>query len=187
MATAYEILRQIVVIGMLPKSKVRADLIAVYQQNLVALTTLIPVGKHDAPLPVVTVADIEALTGGEMVAFIKGAALILGPSLQYGKHCICNMPGCVILPVAAYVALLREDVGLARKNWKTFAKIPRLCGEKLPIRMEEVDQQLDLRRLTFDQFIAELTGDGGDLSESELGRVAAERIEKAFEIERYRR
>jgi hypothetical protein len=120
---------------------------------------------------------VEELSLQERVAFLKGASLLLGDRLRPGQDCICNMLAAVILPVAAYASLLREDVALARKTWKTFAKIPRLCAEKLKIEKEEDDEHLDLRRLTFDQYISELTGDRRGLSESELGRLAAERIE----------
>jgi hypothetical protein len=75
---------------------------------------------------------------------------------------------------------------MARKIWKDFANIPRLCGEKLRIKKEEGDEFLDLRKLTFEQFIIKITGSSWDLSEVELGRLAAEQIEEAFELNDYR-
>jgi hypothetical protein len=181
------VLRNLILIGQLPRSMTRTELLAAYD-GLVDTRTdfcrLVPRGfstERD-----LKANDVEGLTREERVSFLKGVALLLEGRLISGKHCICHMPAAVILPVAAYASLLREDVGLARKTWKAFAKIPRLCAEKLQIEKEEGDEHLDLRKLTFDQFIAEVTGSRRDLSEVELGRLAAERIEKAFELERHR-
>jgi hypothetical protein len=90
------------------------------------------------------------------------------------------------LPVAAFASILQEDFNMARKIWKSFANIPRLCGEKLRIEKEEGEEFLDLRKLTFEQFIMKITGSSWVLSEVELGRLAAERIEEAFELNNYR-
>ena len=181
------LLRALILIGQLPRSRARTELLAAYD-GLVDTRTdfcrLVPRGfstERD-----LKANDVEGLTREERVSFLKGVALLLEGRLISGKHCICHMPAAVILPVAAYASLLREDIGLARKTWKAFAKIPRLCAEKLQIVKEETDEHLDLRKLTFDQFIAEVTGSRRDLSEVELGRLAAERIEKAFELERHR-
>ena len=181
------LLRALILIGQLPRSRTRTELLAAYD-GLVDTRTdfcrLVPRGfstERD-----LKANDVEGLTREERVSFLKGVALLLEGRLISGKHCICHMPAAVILPVAAYASLLREDVGLARKTWKAFAKIPRLCAEKLQIEKEEGDEHLDLRKLTFDQFITEVTGSRRDLSEVELGRLAAERIEKAFELERHR-
>ena len=181
------LLRALILIGQLPRSRARTELLAAYD-GLVDTRTdfcrLVPRGfstERD-----LKANDVEGLTREERVSFLKGVALLLEGRLISGKHCICHMPAAVILPVAAYASLLREDVGLARKTWKAFAKIPRLCAEKLQIEKEEGDEHLDLRKLTFDQFIAEVTGSRRDLSEVELGRLAAERIEKAFELDRHR-
>lgn len=181
------LLRALIVIGQLPRSRVREELLAAYDgrdDSHNGFHRLIPRGfgvERD-----LRASDVEELSLQERVAFLKGAALLLGDRLRSGQDCICNMPAAVILPVAAYASLLREDVGLARKTWKTFAKIPRLCAEKLQLNREEDEHHLDLRRRTFDQFISELIGHRLDLSESELGRLAAERIEEAFELERHR-
>ena len=181
------LLRALILIGQLPRSRARTELLAAYD-GLVDTRTdfcrLVPRGfstERD-----LKANDVEGLTREERVSFLKGLALLLEGRLISGKHCICNMPAAVILPVAAYASLLREDIGLARKTWKAFAKIPRLCAEKLQIEKEETDEHLDLRKLTFEQFIAEVTGSRRDLSEVELGRLTAERIEKAFELERHR-
>ena len=181
------LLRALILIGQLPRSRARTELLAAYD-GLVDTRTdfcrLVPRGfstERD-----LKANDVEGLTREERVSFLKGVALLLEGRLISGKHCICNMPAAVILPVAAYASLLREDIGLARKTWKAFAKIPRLCAEKLQIEKEETDEHLDLRKLTFDQFITEVTGSRRDLSEVELGRLAAERIEKAFELDRHR-
>ena len=181
------LLRALILIGQLPRSRTRTELLAAYD-GLVDTRTdfcrLVPRGfstERD-----LKANDVEGLTREERVSFLKGVALLLEGRLISGKHCICHMPAAVILPVAAYASLLREDVGLARKTWKAFAKIPRLCAEKLQIEKEETDEHLDLRKLAFDQFIEEVTGSRRDLSEVELGRLTAERIEKAFELERHR-
>jgi hypothetical protein len=181
------LLRALILIGQLPRSRSRAELLAAYDGRYDShndFYRLIPRGfEAEGNL---LASDIEELSLVERVAFLKGASLLLGDRLRASVPCICHMPAAVILPVAAYASLLREDVGLARKTWKAFAKIPRLCAEKLQIEKEEGDEHLDLRKRTFDQFITEITGPRRDLSEVELGRLAAERIEKAFELERHR-
>ena len=181
------LLRALILIGQLPRSRTRSELLAAYDGLVDTRTDFCRLVPHGFSTERELKAnDVEGLTREERVSFLKGVALLLEGRLISGKHCICHMPAAVILPVAAYASLLREDVGLARKTWKTFAKIPRLCAEKLQIRREEGEHHLDLRRLTFDQFISELTGDRRGLSESELGRLAADRIEEAFELERHR-
>lgn len=186
--SARSLLRRLILLGRLPDSRTRSERLAAYD-GLVDKRTdflrLVPCGfSAERELKA---NDVEGLTSEERVSFLKGVALLLEGRLISGEHCICHMPAAVILPVAAYASLLREDVGLARKTWETFAKIPRLCAEKLQIEKEEGDEHRDLRKLTFDQFITEITGSRRDLSEVELGRLAAERIEKAFELERHRR
>jgi hypothetical protein len=181
------VLRNLILIGQLPRSMTRTELLAAYDlscEGEASLYRFLPRG-FGAERNLLA-SDVEELSLVERVAFLKGASLLLGDRLRARVPCICHMPSAVILPVAAYASLLREDVGLARKTWKAFAKIPRLCAEKLQIEKEEGDEHLDLRKLTFDQFIAEVTGSRRDLSEVELGRLAAERIEKAFELERHR-
>ena len=185
------VLRNLILIGQLPRSRTRSELLSAYDGLVDARTDfcrLVPRGfSTERELKA---NDVEGLTREERVSFLKGVALLLEGRLISGKHCICHMPAAVILPVAAYASLLREDVGLARKTWKAFAKIPRLCAEKLTdelkIKKEEGDEHLDLRKLTLDQFITEITGSRRDLSEVELGRLAAELIEKAFELDRHR-
>lgn len=181
------LLRALILIGQLPRSRTRSELLAAYDGLVDTRTDFCRLVPHGFSTERELKAnDVEGLTREERVSFLKGVALLLEGRLISGKHCICHMPAAVILPVAAYASLLREDVGLARKTWKAFAKIPRLCAEKLQIKKEEGDEHLDLRKRTFDQFITEITGPRRDLSEVELGRLAAERIEKAFELERHR-
>jgi hypothetical protein len=184
------VLRNIILIGQLRRSAVRTELLAAYDDNDDSICSnqllqFLP-RKFEAERELLA-SDVEKLPIVERVAFLKGASLLLGDRLRAVVHCICNMPPAVILPVAAFASILREDVGLARKSWKEFANIPRYCAESLRIEREEGEGFVDLRKFTFDQFIAELTEERSGLSESELGRVAAERIEKAFELERYRR
>ena len=178
MTAIAKILRHVVVIGMLPRSKVRAALVDDYAGEE-ATTTLIPAGMAtEADL---RVADIEALTDVELVAFLKGAALILGPSLRRETHCICNMRGCVIWPVAAYATLLRRDVGRARKAWKAFAEIPRLCAERLPF-----GHPVDLRAIEFEEFVLRLSADQ-DMEERTFATraaAAAKRLTELFELAR---
>ena len=181
------LLRALILIGQLPRSRTRSELLAAYDGLVDTRTDFCRLVPHGFSTERELKAnDVEGLTREERVSFLKGVALLLEGRLISGKHCICHMPAAVILPVAAYASLLREDVGLARKTWKAFAKIPRLCAEKLQIKKEEGDEHLDLRKRTFDQFITEITGPRRDLSEVELGRLAAERIEKAFELESHR-
>lgn len=181
------LLRALILIGQLPRSRTRSELLAAYDGLVDTRTDFCRLVPHGFSTERELKAnDVEGLTREERVSFLKGVALLLEGRLISGKHCICHMPAAVILPVAAYASLLREDVGLARKTWKAFAKIPRLCAEKLQIKKEEGDEHLDLRKRTFDQFITEITGPRRDLSEVELGTLAAERIEKAFELERHR-
>jgi len=181
------LLRALILIGQLPRSRARTELLAAYDGLVDTRTDFCRlVLRGFSTERDLKVNDVEGLTREERVSFLKGVALLLEGRLISGKHCICHMPAAVILPVAAYASLLREDIGLARKTWKAFAKIPRLCAEKLQIEKEEGDEHLDLRKLTFDQFITEVTGSRRDLSEVELGRLTAERIEKAFELERHR-
>ena len=185
------LLRALILIGQLPRSRTRSELLAAYDGLVDTRTDFCRLVPHGFSTERELKAnDVEGLTREERVSFLKGVALLLEGRLISGKHCICHMPAAVILPVAAYASLLREDVGLARKTWKAFAKIPRLCAEKLTeelkIKKEEGDEHLDLRKRTFDQFITEITGPRRDLSEVELGRLTAERIEKAFELERHR-
>ena len=181
------LLRALILIGQLPRSRTRSELLAAYDGLVDTRTDFCRLVPHGFSTERELKAnDVEGLTREERVSFLKGVALLLEGRLISGKHCICHLPAAVILPVAAYASLLREDVGLARKTWKAFAKIPRLCAEKLQIKKEEGDEHLDLRKRTFDQFITEITGPRRDLSEVELGTLAAERIEKAFELERHR-
>ncbi|NBV52463.1 MAG: hypothetical protein EBR83_02845 [Verrucomicrobia bacterium] len=178
MATLAEILRHVVIIGMLPKSRVRAALIAAYARER-ALTELVPDGLVFESNP--RVADVETLTDAELVAFLKGAALILGPSLRREAHCICNMRGCFVWPLAAYVTLLRRDVVRARKAWKAFAAIPRLCAERLPF-----GHPVDLRDMEFEEFVLRLSTDL-DMEEPTFAAraaAAATRITEAFELDR---
>jgi hypothetical protein len=180
------LLRNIILIGQLRRSAVRTELLAAYDGNdeghdfYQFLPRGFEVKRH------LLASDVEELSLAERVAFLKGASLLLGDRLRAKGYCICSMPSGVILPVAAFVSILREDFDLARKTWKEFANIPRLCGEKLRIEIEEGEQFVDLRKLTFDQFITKITGSPQNLSEVELGRLTAEQIEKAFKLENYR-
>jgi len=180
------LLRNIILIGQLRRSAVRTELLAAYDGNDQGhdFYQLLPRGfeakRH------LLASDVEELSLAERVAFLKGASLLLGDRLRARVPCICHMPSAVILPVAAFASILQEDFNMARKIWKEFANIPRLCGEKLRIGREEGEQFVDLRKLTFEQFIMKITGSSWDLSEVELGRLAAEQIEEAFELNDYR-
>jgi hypothetical protein len=180
------LLRNIILIGQLRRSAVRTELLAAYDGNDEGhdFYQLLPRG-FGAERNLLA-SDVEELSLAERVAFIKGASLLLGDRLRARVHCICSMPPAVILPVAAYASILQEDFNMARKIWKEFANIPRLCGEKLRIEREEGEQFVDLSKLTFEQFIMKITGSSWDLSEVELGRLAAEQIEEAFELNNYR-
>lgn len=186
------LLRNLILIGQLSRTTTRAELLAAYDlttEGMATLYRLTPRGfLAERELKA---SDVEALSLAERVAFLKGASLLLGDRLRRGGDCICSMQAIVILPVAAYASILREDVVLARKLWKTFANIPRLCAEKLELRRNDDEAgQVDLRTRTFDGFIHELTGDigaFGEENESQLGLLAAERIEQAYRLASHRR
>jgi hypothetical protein len=180
------LLRNIILIGQLRRSAVRTELLAAYDGNDDGhdFYKFLPRG-FEAERKLLA-SDVEELSLAERLAFIKGASLLLRDRLRAKVYCICSMPSGVILPVAAYASILQEDFNMARKIWKEFANIPRLCGEKLRIEREEGEQFVDLSKLTFEQFIMKITGSSWDLSEVELGRLAAEQIEEAFELNNYR-
>ena len=182
MTTVAEIIRRITIIGLLPKSAVRSELIAAYDDEN-ALTTLIPAGvTAEREL---AIRDVETLPPAERVAFLKGAALILGPALRENAYCICNMRAAVILPIAAFTSLLRDDVARARKAWLTFAKIPRLCAERLPL-----DREARNGRLSFEEFVLKMAQQDLRLIETDfadLAQAAAERIDQAYDLVARRR
>ena len=184
------LLRNLILIGQLPRSTTRAERRGAYdgpgadQWNFHGL---IPRGFSAERR--LRASDVEELSLAEKAAFLKGASLLLSDRLRAGGDCICNMQAIVILPVAAYASLLREDVGLARKSWKAFAKIPRLCAERIELRRPDENSPADLRGLSFDEFIDRLTSVrrddfGGD--EAILGVLAADRIEMAFALANHR-
>jgi hypothetical protein len=182
------LLRNLILIGQLRRSATRTELLAAYEgqyENHNDFYRLIPRG-FTAERDLIAF-DVEELSLQERVAFLKGASLLLGERLRTGGDCICNMLAVVTLPVAAYASIMREDIGLARKAWKAFANIPRLCAEKLELQKLDGEHHLDLRKRTFEQFINELAGSRRNLSESELGRLAAEQIEMSFSREKRRR
>ena len=183
------LLRNLILIGQLPRSATRTELLAAYEgqhENHNDFYRLIPRG-FTAERDLIA-SDVEELSLQERVAFLKGASSLLGERLRTGGDCICNMLAAVILPVAAYASLLREDIGLARKTWKAFANIPRLCAEKLELEKQEGEGHLDLRKRTFEQFIDELAGNRRkDLTMDGRGMLAAEKIEKAFKLAQHRR
>ncbi len=185
------LLRNIILIGQLSRTTTRTELLASYdlsREGEASLYRLTPCGfLAERELKA---SDVEALSLAERVAFLKGASLLLGDRLRRGGDCICNMQAIVILPVAAYASILREDVVLARKLWKTFANIPRLCAEKLQLRRNDDEEgQVDLRRRSFDDFIQELTAKthvSFDADESRLGALAADQIEQAYRLSSHR-
>jgi hypothetical protein len=185
------LLRNIILIGQLSRTTTRNELLAAYdlsREGEASLYRLTPRGfLTERELKA---SDVEALSLAERVAFLKGASLLLGDRLRRGGDCICNMQAIVILPVAAYASILREDVVLARKLWKTFANIPRLCAEKLQLRRHDDEEgQVDLRRRSFDDFIRELTAKthvGFDADESRLGVLAADQVEQAYRLSGHR-
>ena len=180
------LLRNIILIGQLRRSAVRTELLAAYDGNDADHDFYQFLPRGFGAERNLLASDVEELSLAERVAFIKGASLLLGDRLRARVYCICSMPSGVILPVAAFASILQEDFNMARKIWKEFANIPRLCGEKLRIEREEGEQFVDLSKLTFEQFIMKITGSSWDLSEVELGRLAAEQIEEAFELNNYR-
>ena len=172
----------IIIIGMLPKSSVR-DRITKEYDDREAYIRLLPAGFAGELSP----KDLDALTPKEKASFLKGAALILEPRLRDGQDCICEPAPCVILPVAAFTSLLREDVELARKAWKDFAQIPRLCAEKFPIIAElvrdDASPNADESEGAFDRFISSFAPPGS--LPSDISPIfAAEGIERKYGIVR---
>mgnify|MGYP003333104767 CR=1 FL=1 len=181
MSSIDQLILRIILIGMLPKSDLRDELIAAYREER-ALAALIPAGlTAEREL---TIGDVESLAPAAQARFLKGAALILGPGLRNGFHCICNMPAAVMLPVAAFVSLLRADVGRARKAWPAFAKIPRLCAERLPLGPD-----VQLEQLTFEEFVVLMASEElpyrGDFAQ--MAKAAAAKIDEAFDLAARRR
>lgn len=176
MNKASEIIQHIAVIGLLPRSSIRERLIASFADEE-SLVSLVPAGMRlERDLDV---ADVEALHPEERVAFLKGAACILGPAFRENRYCICNMRAAVILPIAAYAALLKDDLTRARKAWPAFAKIPRLCAERLPLDGERIE------RLSFEEFVLKLARQARspfDADFAELSEAAAEQIDRAYAL-----
>ena len=180
--TVRALLRNIILIGQLPRSATRAELLAAYDgekfSNLQDFYCLIPRGfaaERD-----LKASDVEGLSLEERVAFLKGASLLLGNRLRKGDHCICHMPSAVILPVATFASILREDVGQARKVWKAFAQIPRLCAERL-----HFGPNIDLRRIDFEEFINKLAGEGlagADADLANIARASADQMGRAYRL-----
>ncbi len=181
MNKASEIIQYIAVIGLLPSSTIRERLIASFADEE-SLVSLVPVGmglERDLDL-----ADVEALPPQERVAFLQGCAYILGPAFRENRYCICNMRAAVVLPVAAYATLLRDDLPRARKAWPAFAKIPRLCAERLPLGGEGIE------RLSFEEFILKLARQAPlppDADFAALAEAAAEQIDQAYALAGRRR
>lgn len=181
MNNAAEIIQHIAVIGLLPRSSIRERLIASFADEE-SLISLVPVGmglERD-----LDVADVEDLPPQERVAFLQGCAYILGPAFRENRYCICNMRAAVVLPVAAYATLLRNDLPRARKAWSAFAKIPRLCAERLPLGGERIE------RLNFEEFILKLARQAPRPSDADfaaLAEAAAEQIDQAYALAGRRR
>jgi hypothetical protein len=181
MNKAADIIQHIAVLGLLPKSAIRGRLIASFADEE-SLVSLVPVGmslERD-----LDVGDVEALPPDERVAFLEGVAYILGPAFRENAYCICNMRAAVILPVAAYASLLRDDLPRARKAWSAFAKIPRLCAERLPLGGERIEG------LSFEEFVLNLARQAPrpfDADFAELAVAAAEQIDRSYDLTGRRR
>lgn len=183
--TPAEAVDRIVVIGMLPESPIRTRLMKAYDE-FQSYARLLP-ADCDNQLEL-SVQDVELLTLKERAFFLKGAALILKPRLRE-RPCICKPDACVFLPVVAFTSILREDVELARKSWKTFARIPRSCAEKFPqitrLLNDEESPNADKKVDSLDLFIAELVGNAEHQRADQGAAIrAAEEIEKEYRINR---
>lgn len=184
--TPAALIRALVLIGKLPASEIRTDFLAAYGEREAGETA--PEFLQLAPKGVVAAhplgpADITALAPIERVYFLKGAQLMLRRRLGESEPtlCICNMPPAVLLPIAAFASLLRDDLAVARKAWKDFAQIRRWCAERLP----GYDGNVGLAGLGFEEFILSLSGpaveDDEDLET--MARRAAKAMFKAYRID----
>jgi len=157
--TPAALIRTLVLIGQLPAGRLRTALLASYSGlESVEVPTrfmdLTPKGITAAhPLGP---ADIMSLPLSERIAFLKGIERLMGPRLgkSEAKYCICHMPAGVLLPIAAFASLLRDDLTSARKAWGAFAKIRRWCAERLP----GVDGHQGLGGVSFEEFVTSLEG-----------------------------
>jgi len=157
--TPAALIRTLVLIGQLPAGRLRTALLASYGGlESVEVPTrfmdLTPKGITAAhPLGP---ADIMSLPLAERIAFLKGIERLMGPRLgkSEAKYCICHMPAGVLLPIAAFASLLRDDLASARKAWGAFAKIRRWCAERLP----GVDGHQGLGGVSFEEFVTSLEG-----------------------------
>jgi hypothetical protein len=153
--TPAALIRTLVLIGQLPVGRLRTALLASYSGlESVEVPTrfmdLTPKGITAAhPLGP---ADIMSLPLLERIAFLKGIERLMGPRLgkAEAKYCICHMPAGVLLPIAAFASLLRDDLTSARKAWGAFAKIRRWCAE----RLTGVDGHQGLGGMSFEDFVA---------------------------------
>jgi hypothetical protein len=181
--TPAALVRNVVLIGQLPAGRLRTALLAAYDGlepgDHRRFQDLTPKGVSAAHL--LGPADLQGLALAERIAFLKGMERLLGPRLgkTEARHCICHMPACVLLPVAAFASLLRDDVKSARKAWGAFAKIRRWCAERLP----GIDGHVGLADMSFEAFIAAVAGprpllllDLGEPLESKAKRAAVQML-----------
>jgi hypothetical protein len=92
------------------------------------------------------------------------------------------MGPAVILPIAVFASLLREDLASAHKAWGVFSKIHRLCAE----RLTGGDGHRGLAGMSFEAFVSSQAGSALllDLEESleSKGKRAAAKMLAAYRL-----
>ncbi len=148
------LVRNLIIIGQLPNCRVKEELVASFggldgfDDSFLKLT---PKGVR-AERGLVA-SDVWSLSVTEKIALLKGMASVLKGRLT-DRYCICDMGPAVLLPVAAFASLLREDIASAQKAWGAFSKIHRLCAE----RLTDVDSQRGLAGMSFAAFVSSQAG-----------------------------
>ncbi len=171
------LLRNLIVIGQLPNCSAKDQLIASFggmdgfDDSFLQLT---PKGVRTARA--LAASDVWALSVTEKIALMEGVANVLKGRLT-DRYCICDMGPAVVLPIAVFASLLRQDLASAHKAWGAFSKIPRLCAERLPV-IEGHSGEADM---SFEAFITAVAGplhllDLGEPLESKAKRAAAKML-----------
>ena len=121
----------LILLGMLPKCRVKDELLAAYDGNDAVGDAFTYLSTRYVGVDLqIRASLVWQLEVEERVALIKGISYLVKGRLASG-HCICDMRPIVTLPVAAFASLLQDDLQAAHKAWSSFSRIPRLCAERL--------------------------------------------------------
>lgn len=174
-ASAESAVANLILIGMLPKCRVKDEMLAAYDGKAAfgdAFTYLSHRGARvDLQIRASVVWQLEV---EERVALIKGISCLVKGRLTSG-HCICDMRPIVTLPVAAFASLLQDDLQAAHKAWGSFSRIPRLCAE----RLQGIGRD-GLAGMRFEDFIAiQAAGHSGSLSDK--AKMAGDKMIETYQ------